>query len=123
MLRDAAGFPGISKIYIACGFTDLRMGIDGLTYLIQDQFSLSPTDKGTLFLFCGRRSDRIKGILFEGDGFLLLYKRLIPGFRYQWPRTAKEARELTPEQYAYLMQGFNPLQEGLIGDVEPERLA
>ena len=49
MLRDAAG---VSKIYIACGFTDLRMGIDGLTCLIQERFSLSPVEKGTLFLFC-----------------------------------------------------------------------
>ena len=86
-------------------------------------FFFSENGKEACGIFCGRRSDRIKGILFEGDGFLLLYKRLIPGFRYQWPRTAKEARELTPEQYTYLMQGFNPLQEGLIGEVSPERLA
>ena len=120
MFKDGQGF---KKVYIACGYTDLRYGVDGFAAIIKNQYQLDPYDQGTLFLFCGRRSDRIKGILFEGDGFLLLYKRLIPGFRYQWPRTAKEARELTPEQYAYLMQGFNPLQEGLIGDVEPERLA
>ena len=57
MLKEAAG---ISKIYIACGFTDLRMGIDGLTDLIRERFSLDPLEKGTLFLFCGRKSDRIR---------------------------------------------------------------
>ncbi len=118
MLKEAVG---ISKIYVACGFTDLRMGIDGLAALVQEQFQLNPLDKGTLFLFCGRRSDRIKGLLFEGDGFLLLYKRLVPGFRFQWPRTALEAKALTEDQYALLMQGFNPFQEGLIHEVSPKK--
>ena len=63
--------------------------------MIQDQFRLDPLDKGTLFLFCGRRSDRIKGLFFEGDGYLLLYKRLAPGYRFHWPRNEQEARELT----------------------------
>ena len=119
VLKDAAG---ITRIYIACGYTDLRKGIDGLTYMIQEQYGLHPMEKGTLFLFCGKRTDRIKAILFEGDGFLLLYKRLVPGFRYQWPRTALEAKQLTAEQYNLLMSGFNPLQKGLIGEVYPERL-
>lgn len=121
MLRDATT-NGVKKIYIACGFTDLRQGIDGLSLLVQEQFSLNPLEKGTIFLFCGRRSDRIKGLLFEGDGFLLLYKRLVPGFRFQWPRTIQEARELTPEQYGWLMKGFNPLQPGIIGDTASSRL-
>lgn len=67
---------GIKKAYIACGYTDLRYGVDGLAALIQYQFSLDPFDEGTMFLFCGRRADRIKGLLWEGDGFILLYKRL-----------------------------------------------
>lgn len=120
MLKDAAG---VSRIFIACGFTDLRMGIDSLACLIQEQFGLDPLEKGTIFLFCGRRSDRIKALMFEGDGFLLLYKRLAPGFRYQWPRTDQEARALTKQQYAELMKGFNPLQQGLIHDIEPKQLA
>lgn len=120
MLKDASG---ISKIYIALGYTDLRKGIDGLTYLVQEEFGLNPMERGTLFLFCGRRTDRIKAVMFEGDGFLLLYKRLVPGFRYQWPRTAEEVRQLTPEQYSLLMDGFNPLRKGLIREVYPERLA
>ena len=62
-------------IYIACGYTDLRRGIDGLASIVQSQFQLDPFQK-MLFLFCGRRQDRIKGLYWEGDGFLLLYKRL-----------------------------------------------
>ena len=121
MLRDATT-SGIRKIFIACGYTDLRKGIDGLSFMIQEEFNLNPLEKGSLFLFCGRKSDRIKGLLFEGDGFLLLYKRLVPGFRFQWPRNKREVHSLTPEQYAWLMKGFNPLQPGLIQEVSPQRL-
>lgn len=121
MLRDATTC-GIRKIYISTGFTDLRKGIDGLSLMIQEEFKLNPLERGTLFLFCGRKPDRIKCLLFEGDGFLLLYKKLVPGFRFQWPRNAQEVKELTSEQYAWLMQGFNPLQPGLIGEVNPTRI-
>jgi len=69
MLNDARGF---SKIYIATGYSDLRKGIDGLANVIKFQFDLDPFQKDVLFLFCGRRTDRIKGLLWEGDGFLLL---------------------------------------------------
>ena len=72
MLKDAAG---IRRVVIACGYVDLRKGIDGLSMIIGDRYHQNPFEKGTLFLFCGRRSDRIKGLLWMGDGFLLLYKR------------------------------------------------
>ena len=116
MLKEAYG---ISRIYIATGFTDLRKGIDGLTYLVQEQFDLNPLQKGTFFLFCVKRTDRIKCLVFEG--FLLLYHRLVPSFRYHWPRTPQEAKELSWAQFDDLMWGFNPLQEGLIGEVKPAR--
>ena len=77
------------KVYLACGFTDLRMGIDGLSAMVQQQFLLDPFNS-SLYLFCGRRKDRIKGLLWEGDGFLLLYKRLETG-KFQWPRDIQEA--------------------------------
>ena len=102
MLNDGSGF---KKVYLAPGFTDLRRGIDGLAAIVRFQFSLDPYDKNTLFLFCGRRSDRIKALLWEGDGFLLLYKRLDNG-AFRWPRSAKEALGLTEGQYRMLMQGL-----------------
>ena len=68
MLNNAKGF---NRIYIATGFTDLRRGIEGLSGSIEKEFHLDPFDRNTLFLFCGKRNDRIKGLLWEGDGFLL----------------------------------------------------
>ena len=61
MLNNATGF---KKIYLATGFTDLRRGIEGLASIVKFQFNLDPYDKDTLFLFCGRRSDRIKALLW-----------------------------------------------------------
>ena len=115
MLEDVAG---IRKVVLACGTVDLRKGIDGLAMIIGDKYKQNPFEKGTLFLFCGQRSDRIKGLLWMGTGFLLLYKRFEDG-RLSWPRTTQEAAELTEEQFHYLMLGLNPL-EPKIKDVEHE---
>ena len=102
MLSD---FRGAEKVYLACGYTDLRRGIDGLAGIVQEQFQMDPF-QNTLFLFCGRRKDRIKGLYWEGNGFLLLYKRLENG-SFQWPRNGTEARELTEQQYRWLMEGLS----------------
>ena len=118
MLNNATGF---RKIYIAAGYTDLRRGIDGLASIIKFNFPLDPYEKDTLFLFCGRRSDRIKGLVWEGDGFLLLYKRLELG-DFSWPRTKEEALEITPEQYQALMQGLGIVSRHPIQEVHPQDL-
>ena len=100
MLSEFSG-----EVYIALGYTDLRRGIDGLAAVVQESFELDPFTN-TLFLFCGRRKDRIKSLLWEGNGFLLLYKRLETR-SFQWPRTGEEARQLTPQQYRWLMEGLS----------------
>lgn len=102
MLND---FTGAAHVYVACGYTDIRKGIDGLAMLVQQQFHLDPCSDA-LFLFCGRKRDRMKALYWEGDGFVLLYKRLENG-KYQWPRNSKEARQLTEQQYRWLMEGLS----------------
>lgn len=92
-------------IYVACGYTDLRKSIDGLSTLVQQSFQLDPFSN-TLFLFCGRRCDRLKALYWEGDGFALLYKRLEQG-RFQWPRTENEARQITQQQFRWLTEGLS----------------
>ena len=117
MLAEAAG---VSKIIIACGRTDLRKGIDGLAQLIGTKYDMNPFEKNVLFLFCGGRGDRIKGLLWEGNGFLLLYKRLEDG-SFSWPRTPEEAMQLTREQYEMLMMGLNTVRPK-IRDVNPQKV-
>ena len=92
-------------MYIACGYTDLRRGIDGLAAMVQQEFSLDPFTN-TLFLFCDRRRDRIKALYWEGNGFVLLYKRLERG-SFQWPRNGSEPRRLTREQSTGLTGGWS----------------
>lgn len=105
MLND---FKCNCPVYLACGYTDLRRGIDGLAGKVQGQFGLDPFQKA-LFLFCGRRKDRIKGLYWEGNGFVLVYKRLESG-RFQWPRDGDEALALTAQQYRWLMEGLEIVQ-------------
>ena len=69
-----------AKVITAVGYTDLPRGIEGLATTIKSKYHLDPHEKNVLFLFCGSHSDRIKGLLWEGDGFLPLYKRLDVGF-------------------------------------------
>ena len=63
MLKDGGAF---KRVVICCGRIDMRRGIDGLVAYVKLNYGLNPLEKGTLFLFCGKRTDRIKGIVFEG---------------------------------------------------------
>ena len=102
MLND---YTGAEHIYIACGYTDMRRSIDGLAALVQQSFKLDPFSN-SLFLFCGKRRDRIKALYWEGDGFVLMYKRLERG-SFQWPRSESEVRDLTQQQFRWLMEGMS----------------
>ena len=68
------------EIYIACGRTDLRRGIDGLAMIVKEQFRLDPFRKDVLFLFCGRKQDRFKGLVWDGLSADYCYPHtLLPG--------------------------------------------
>ena len=108
-------------VYLACGYTDLRQGIDGLAGIVQQRFHMDPF-QNVLFLFCGRRKDRIKGLYWEGDGFLLVYKRLEAG-SFQWPRNGTEAKRITAQQYRWLMEGLSVEQPRANRPVTGLRLA
>lgn len=95
----------VSSIYIVCGKTDMRKQIDGLCSIIEKKLHMG-RDDNALFLFCGRRCDRIKAILYEPDGIVLLYKRLSVEGRFRWPRNQDEVRQLTWQQFDWLMTGL-----------------
>ena len=65
MLNDATCF---KQIYIVTGYTDLRFGLDSLASIIESKSGRSPYVPDTLYLFCGRKTDRIKGLVWEKDG-------------------------------------------------------
>ena len=98
--------PGISKRSTLPQVTPTCAGV--LKDWLRFQFHLDPYDENTIFLFCGRRCDRIKALIWEGDGFLLCYKRVDNG-SFSWPRSAHEAREISADQYQALIQGLEVL--------------
>ena len=99
---DVSKYP---KMYLICGYTDLRMGMKRLVQTIRFKYAIDPYDTESIFLFCGRRADTIKALHFEGDGMVVLTKKLSDG-RYMWPRTTEEVRALTKEQFKLLINGF-----------------
>jgi len=64
LLNDAKGF---NKVVVICGRSDLQNSIDGLAAIVQSQYHLDPAEKNVLFLLCGSRTDKIKGLVLEGD--------------------------------------------------------
>jgi transposase len=113
MLGD---FTKAAKVYIACGYTDMRKSIDGLAAIVQQNFQLNPFED-SLFLFAGRRRDRLKALYWEGDGFVLLYKRLENG-RFQWPTEETQARPLTHQEFRWLLEGLSLAQPKAVKKVD-----
>jgi transposase len=104
MLGDLSG---VRNIYVICGYTDMRKQIEGLAGIVRHTFDMDPY-ANNLYLFCGRRCDRIKALHYEPTGFVLLYKRLnVENGHFRWPRNASEAKLLTRKQFGYLMDGLD----------------
>lgn len=105
-------------IYIAVGYTDMRKQIDGLAVIVKQSFDLDPFSN-SVFLFCGRNTRTMKALYWEGDGFVLLYKRLENG-KFRWPRDESEALEITPQQFRWLLEGLSIVQPRTIRKCSPK---
>jgi transposase len=114
MLGDIAR---AGDIYIVCGYSDMRKSIDGFAAMIKGTFGMDPFAP-SLFLFCGKRRDRLKALYWEGDGFVLLYKRLENG-NFKWPRTPEQARRISKQEFRWLMEGLTIDQPKAIREAKP----
>jgi transposase len=94
-----------TQIWIACGVTDLRKGFDGLAALVQMQLA-EDLYSGQLFVFRGRRGDRVKLLWWDGDGLRLFCKRLESG-RFVWPQASSGTAHLTGAQLSMLLEGID----------------
>ena len=108
------------NIYIVCGYTDMRKSIDGLAAIVQHNFKLD-VFSGSLFLFCGKRCDRIKALVWEEGGFVRLYKRLENG-KYKWPGNSEEAKLITNQEFRWLMEGLSIEQKTAIRPAKTGRI-
>lgn len=96
---------GNKKVYLACGQTDMRKSINGLSVIVQEGFGLDLFDR-SLFVFCNRSRNRLKILEWDGDGFWLHFKRLEKG-RFRWPEVHGEEKTLTlsNEELDHLLGG------------------
>ena len=99
------GPPLNTRVWIAAGVTDMRKSFDGLAAMVQITLERDPFS-GHVFVFRGRRGDRIKLLWYSGDGMCLLAKRLNEG-RFVWPQASSGSVHLTPAQLSMLLEGID----------------
>jgi transposase len=98
-------FTGAVRIFLATSPVDMRRQIDGLAALVNDVLSQDPFT-GHVFVFRGRRADRIKFLVWDKNGFVLVYKRLEKG-RFRFPDAASGNRELDSTALTLLLEGLD----------------
>jgi transposase len=99
------------RIYLACGYTDMRKSINGLAAIVEGSFKLD-LYAAAVFVFCNRNRDRIKILEWDGDGFWLYFKRL-EGGRFKWPSAdgAETTMNLTKEEFSHLIGSPKVIQK------------
>lgn len=100
--------PSSVRIYVAAEATDLRRGFDGLSALTRSVIGADPMS-GHLFVFLNRRRNRVKILVWDRTGYLLLYKRLERGtFRIaSAPRIGMRHVEMDAGELALMLEGLD----------------
>ncbi len=99
------GLPANTRVWLVAGHTDMRKGFDGLAAIVQATLAANPFG-GHVFAFRGRRGDILKVLWFDGQGLLLLAKRLERG-RFVWPQADSGSVALSPAQLSMLLEGID----------------
>ncbi len=93
-----------SRVYLACGATDLRKSIDGLAAIVQYSFALDPFSQAS-FVFCNRGRDKLKILRWDHNGFWLFYRRLERG-RFKWPPSGDAPKQVSRRELQWLLDGL-----------------
>ena len=96
---------GQLQIYVAIRPVDFRKGMDGLALVVQERFGLDPFS-GAAFVFRAKRADRIKIVIWDGTGVVLVYKRL-DGAKFVWPQVHDGVMKMSPAQFSALFEGVD----------------
>jgi transposase len=99
------GPPPGTRVYLACGVTDMRRGFDSLSAQVESVLNLDPYG-GAIFIFRGRRGDLLKALYWDGQGLVLYAKRLEKG-RFVWPQAKEGTLSLTAAQVSMLVEGID----------------
>ncbi len=97
--------PAGTWIWLVAGATDMRKSFDGLAALVQIKLKENAFS-GQVFVFRGRRGDRIKILWWSGDGMCLFAKRLEKG-KFVWPQALEGEVTLTGAQLSMLLEGID----------------
>ena len=98
-------FPAKVRVFVCTQPTDMRKSFDGLHGLVQSVLQQDPLS-GDLFVFLSRRRDRVKLLMWEGDGQSIWYKRLEVG-TFALPEGEGDSMTLTTAQLALLLSGVD----------------
>ena len=101
-LRPAREMP---EIYLYRAPIDFRKQANALGLLIEQELGRSPF-AGALYAFTNRQRNKIKGLMWEDNGFGLYYKALAEE-KFKWPKPADELMPLTGEQINWLLDGYD----------------
>ena len=96
---------GQLRIYVAIRPVDFRKGIDGLALAVQEMMGLDPF-RGAAFVFRAKRADRIKVLIWDQTGMVLVHKRL-EGGKFVWPQVRDGVIRMSPAQFAALFEGID----------------
>lgn len=97
--------PPATRVWLACGVTDMRKGMCGLAVLVQEVLKQKP-HSGAVFAFRGRRGDLIKLLWYDGQGLCLFSKRIDRG-KFVWPMTRTGVAHLSAAQLSMLLEGVD----------------
>jgi len=99
------GLGAATRIFVATGVTDMRLGFNGLYALAAGQLQQDP-QSGHLFLFANKRRDRMKILFFDGSSLWVCARRMEKG-RLHWPTSEDGRAQLTREEFALLIGGID----------------
>jgi transposase len=95
--------PGV-RVFVWPVPVDFRRGMDSLAALVQVTLRRDPF-AGDIFVFRARRMDRVKLIVYDGTGLILMTKRLEAG-RFVWPPVTDGVLRLSALQLSVLLSGL-----------------
>lgn len=96
---------GQLRVYVATRPVDFRKGHDGLAAMVPEMFGLDPFS-GAVFVFRSKRADRIKVLVWDRTGLVLVHKRL-EGGAFVWPQVRDGVMRMSPAQFAALLEGLD----------------
>lgn len=97
--------PSGARILLSTRPVDFRKGAHGLAALVADVLREDPFS-GAVLVFRSRRADRVKLLVWDGSGLVLIWKQL-EGGAFRWPPVVDGVLRLTPVEFAVLFDGID----------------